>query len=824
LVVVFFVLSQIFLELGNSKYLLLIGKTYKILQKILKMTKKNNSDAYLDSLRKKALKQLEQQGVSDVYSLAEQTNKSLIHELSVHQIELEMQNESLLKTQESLELEQRRYFDLYDLAPFGYITINEAGFIIESNLMAATLLNTSRDSLINRPLSLFIQPEDYHIYYLNKDKLFKTGDPQIFELRTAKKTDQSHLIRMTAVLMREPGGVSVCRIAIFDITQIRKAEEDLKLSEEKHRMLFETMIQGVVYQDSAGRITSANPSAERILGQTLLQMQGATSQDPRWRAIKEDGSYFSGDEHPSLEALRTGKEVLGVVMGVFNAKNDAYTWISINAIPQFKSGNRTPYQVYTTFEDITERRKTETALRDSLEKFSKIFQNSPYAITITRAEDGMLVESNDAFKSITGFTSHEADSSSSINLKLWVNMDNRAWVISELKKGREVKDKEFEFSKKNGEILIGLFSAQNIHIDNEQFILSSIIDITSRKKNEEEILHMSYHDKLTGLYNRRFVEEEIKRLDTERQLPLSIIMGDLNGLKIINDTFGHNEGDRMLLEATGLLTKISRSEDILARWGGDEFVILLPKTSIAAAEDILLRIKNECEDLTVRNIPLGLAIGIATKTELKQNVEEIITEAEGNMYKNKLVEKQSHAGSIIFALEQTLFEKSNETMEHTFRLKNFALKLGKSIKLHASEMDELSLLASLHDIGKVAISEEILLKEGKLTEKEWEIIKRHPETGYNIAQASPQIIHIARFILACHENWDGSGYPRGLAREEIPLLSRIVAIADAYDVMTSERSYKTAMNKYDAIKELTRCSGSQFDPVLVEKFIEVLLG
>jgi len=805
LVVVFFVLSQIFWELGNSKYLLLIDKTYKFLQKILEMTKKNNSDGYLDKLRKEALKQVNQLDVSGVNSLDEQTIESLIHELRVHQLELESQNEDMRNTQDSLELEQRRYFELYDMAPFGYITINEAGFIIEANLMAATLLNTTRDSLINRPLSLFIEREDHHIYYLNKNKLFETEDPQVFELRTVKKTDQFCLIKLNAIIMQNPDGAVVCRIAMFDITQIRKSEDDLRLSEEKHRIMFETMIQGVVYQDSEGRITSANPSAERILGQTLQQMQGTTSQDPKWRAIKEDSSYFRGEEHPSLEALRTGKEVLGVVMGVFNPKNDAYTWININAIPQFKPGNKTPYQVYTTFEDITERRQTETALKESLDKFSKIFKSSPYAIIISRGEDGKLIESNNAFKSITGFTEEEVDSSSSIDLKLWVNADNRKWVISELKKGAEVKDREFQFRKKNGEILIGLFYAQIIHINKEQFILSIISDITSRKKNEEEIIHMSYHDKLT-----------------QRQLPFSIIMGDLNGLKITNDTFGHSEGDRMLLEATMMLKKISRSEDILARWGGDEFIILLPKTSIADAEDISQRIKNECKNLQVRNIPLGLAIGIATKTESSQHVEEIITEAESNMYKNKLIEKQSNSGSIIFALEQTLFEKSSETMEHTSRLKNFALKLGKSIKLHSSEMDELSLLASLHDIGKVAIPEEILLKKGALTEKEWEIIKRHPETGYNIAQASPQIIHIARFILACHENWDGSGYPRGLAKEEIPLLSRIVAIADAYDVMSNNRSYKIALSKDEAIKELLRCAGSQFDPVLVSKFIEIL--
>jgi HD-GYP domain-containing protein (c-di-GMP phosphodiesterase class II) len=192
------------------------------------------------------------------------------------------------------------------------------------------------------------------------------------------------------------------------------------------------------------------------------------------------------------------------------------------------------------------------------------------------------------------------------------------------------------------------------------------------------------------------------------------------------------------------------------------------------------------------------------------------------MYKNKLIEKESSKSSIIFALEQALYEKSIETKEHTDRIHEFAINLGKSIKLPSSQSDELSLLASLHDIGKVAIPEALLLKKGKLTEKEWTLIKRHPEIGSNIAQSSPQISHIAKSILSCHENWDGSGYPMGLKGQEIPILSRIILIVDAYDVMTSGRTYKPAMSKEDAIVELKRCAGTQFDPELVDKAIEIL--
>jgi PAS domain S-box/diguanylate cyclase (GGDEF) domain len=347
-------------------------------------------------------------------------------------------------------------------------------------------------------------------------------------------------------------------------------------------------------------------------------------------------------------------------------------------------------------------------------------------------------------------------------------------------------------------------------------------DVSERKKSEDNIKYLSFHDQLVLLYNRRFFEEELERLDTKRQLPISIIMGDLNGLKLINDVFGHLEGDRLLKETAEILKRVCRSEDILARWGGDEFVILLPKTSTQDSEEIVVRIIKECKKTSGQKIPVSLSLGVATKEAADQSIQLIAIDAENNMYKNKLAQKESISSSIIFALDQALYEKSSETKEHTDRIHDLAMRLGKSVRLPSSQLDELSLLASLHDIGKVAIPETILLKEGKLTEKEWEVIKRHPEIGFNIANASPQIAHIAKSILSCHENWDGSGYPLKIKGTSIPVLSRIILIVDAYDVMTSGRIYEKSKSKDDAIKELKRCAGSQFDPALVDKFIEII--
>ncbi|HEY4663141.1 MAG TPA: HD domain-containing phosphohydrolase [Candidatus Humimicrobiaceae bacterium] len=349
-----------------------------------------------------------------------------------------------------------------------------------------------------------------------------------------------------------------------------------------------------------------------------------------------------------------------------------------------------------------------------------------------------------------------------------------------------------------------------------------IANALERKEAEKEIKYLSLKDKLTGLYNRAYFEEEIKRLNTKRQLPLSIIMGDVNGLKIINDTFGHREGDKLLKKIARIIKSCCREEDIIARWGGDEFSILLPKTIEDDAEEILNRIRDVCFKTGDQKIPVSVSLGTSTKKVHDYDIRMTVKEAEDWMYRRKLLERRSISSSIIASLERTLQEKSYETEEHAVRLKDMALVLGQSLKLTENKLNELILLSALHDIGKIAIPDDILMKKGKLTRKEWGIVKRHPEIGFNITASSPQLVPIADAVLSHHEWWNGNGYPRGLRGEDIPLVSRIISIVDSYDVMTHDRAYRKAISKEKAMEELERFAGTQFDPTLVNIFLQSL--
>lgn len=343
-------------------------------------------------------------------------------------------------------------------------------------------------------------------------------------------------------------------------------------------------------------------------------------------------------------------------------------------------------------------------------------------------------------------------------------------------------------------------------------------DNTERKKKQDEILFLSYHDQLTGLYNRRFFEEELKRLDTERNLPMTLVIFDVNGLKLINDAFGHQTADQVLQTVAWALRRECRSDDIIARIGGDEFVLLLPQTEWDVAEAISNRIQQSIKCERVQSIQLSVSFGWETKRQPEMTMSEVFKNAENNMYVHKLVESASTRHGIVDVILKTLNEKNDSENQHAQRVSGLSAKLAEGMNLERHQVDEIRLLGLIHDIGKIAVREETLAKETPLTLPEWTEIKRHSEIGYKILSASQEYMQIAEHVLHQHERWDGTGYPKGLRGSEISIQSRILAVADAYDAMTSPRVYGKTLTHQEALAELRRFSGIQFDPSVVVSF------
>ena len=473
-------------------------------------------------------------------------------------------------------------------------------------------------------------------------------------------------------------------------------------------------------------------------------------------------------------------------------------------------------EVVAIYKDLTKQKQVEEELRASEEKYRSLFESSIDGIYKSTIE-GKYIDANPALFKMLGYENKEELMSIDIPTQLYVSKNDRPEYTK--------RDRVFEtkLKKKDGsEIYVGISSRVLYKNNKPEFYEGIVRDITEQKKVEEQLKFLSFHDRLTGLYNRAYFEEELKRLDAERQLPLSIIMADINGLKLTNDIFGHKEGDLLLCKCARIFKKCFRMEDIISRHGGDEFVMLLPKTTEQEIIDIINRVKEECSKTDGQKIPISVSMGGSTKTVMDKDINEVLLEAEEWMYQRKLADSRSISSTTITSLNRILLENSIVTKEHTERTNTLALQLGKSLNLPDNTLAELSLLSTLHDIGKVAIPEEILLKQEKLSKSEWKLIKKHPEIGSNIARSSPHLAHIANAILAHHEQWDGSGYPQGLKGDEIPITSRILALVDAYDAMISGRPYESKMNQEEAIGEIKRCSGNQFDPDMVEKFLSII--
>ena len=346
-------------------------------------------------------------------------------------------------------------------------------------------------------------------------------------------------------------------------------------------------------------------------------------------------------------------------------------------------------------------------------------------------------------------------------------------------------------------------------------------DITHAKEKKKKIEYLSYHDGLTNLYNRRFYYDNYEGFENNIIYPLGFIMGDVNGLKMANDVFGHKTGDDLLVAVSDTLSEIAKPDQIVIRWGGDEFVIVVPNATSEKLEDIINRAKKNLQAKSFnRNLEVSVSFGSAIKENPYDSTDEVLKEAEEKMYHIKLFESKSLRGNTIHALMTTLDEKSQETKEHTMRLSKMCIQIGEEMHLPSEVINRLELLAMLHDIGKIGIPEQILAKKGALSDEEWDIMKTHPQIGYRIASNVTELSFVANEILHHHERWDGTGYPSKLIGEQIPTNCRILSVVDAYDAMTNNRIYRKACSKNDALFEIRTCSGSQFDPQIVTIFLD----
>ncbi len=345
-------------------------------------------------------------------------------------------------------------------------------------------------------------------------------------------------------------------------------------------------------------------------------------------------------------------------------------------------------------------------------------------------------------------------------------------------------------------------------------------DISLRKAQERALAYYGNHDPMTGLYNRRYFEAQVSRLEQADTGRGAVIMADLNGLKLTNDAFGVAAGDAQIRSFAGLLREACGSGAVAARLDGDDFAVLLPEGNEGLADQVVRRLRNSCAQMLFNGMPISVSFGYAGVEQCGGNLSRALRLAETFMNRHKLTEASSARSKAIQTVIRTLHEKNRREEQHSQRVSILSRALGEALGLSEREQRELKTMGLLHDVGKIAIDEKILNKTDRLTPEEYAEIRRHPEIGYHILSASNDMAELAEYVLAHHEHWDGSGYPKGLKGEEIPYLSRIIAVVDAYDAMTRDRTYRKAMAETAALEELRRCAGTQFDPYVVAVFLQ----
>ncbi|MFZ5645869.1 MAG: PAS domain S-box protein [Bacillota bacterium] len=615
----------------------------------------------------------------------------------------------------------------------------------------------------------------------------------------------------TRPIIRE-GSIVGLRGVLLDITNMKKTQEALRESEEKYRSILENIEDTYFETDLNGNITFFNDKGCEMTGYSREELTGAHYST---YALPEDVPILFEEYNRIFRTGMPGKLLDWAIKRKDGSK--VYFEASVSPIRN-NEGKITGFRGIAR--DITERREVEEKLRESEEKYRLVFENSPLGI-LHFDGDGYITACNDIIVKIADVAQERIIGTNLLSIKdvKLVNSVNKALL-------GEQSHFEGDFHSDSGQVCPVKVDFAPIIIRENKVIggVCIVEDITERRLAEEQLKYMSFHDSLTGLYNRAYFEQEMARLESGRHYPAGIIVCDVDGLKLVNDTLGHDKGDDILVAAAGVIRDSFRGSDVIARIGGDEFAVLLPNSSRIVVEDSYKRIKNavETHNRWNKDLPLSMSVGFAISGDSAVKLSDVFKEADNCMYREKLHSSQSARSSIVQTLMKALEARDFITEGHADRLQDLVASLGNVLRLPDRKISDLRLLAQFHDIGKVGIPDRILFKSGPLTPNEWMEMQRHCEIGHRIALSAPDLVPVADWILKHHECWDGNGYPLGLKGEDIPLECRILALADAYDAMTSDRPYRSAMSHVDAMSELRKCAGTQFDPNLFLKFEEVM--
>lgn len=595
--------------------------------------------------------------------------------------------------------------------------------------------------------------------------------------------------------------------------ELLQAKRALRAREEHYRMLFNHGSEAIfVYplqeDGTPGRFVEVNDMAPHMLGYSKEELLELWPQD-----LEVSSTPAYGGPPCVVNGLKVKNRVPRETS--YRTKDGALVPVEVCTLFFEMNGQK---MIMASARDISKRKEAQAKAGRQKTYFRQLFELCPLGIAMLD-RNLQVLQANTAFEQLFHYPAAEAVGRSIYE----VTAPAEASPPHPLLPGSNPMRRESVRRRKSGGTVPVSVLTYPIIIDDKQVGTYAIYeDITQRKETEEQLRYLSYYDALTGLHNRAYFEEQGLRFDAERG-PAGIIVCDIDGLKLINDSLGHRAGDRLLKATADILRYSFREDDVIARIGGDEFAVLSAQGEPAVTRSAgRIRKGVDLYNKTHDKLPLSLSIGLAVRSHDSEDIRQVFKRADDNMYREKLHRSRSVRSALMQTLMKALEARDFITEGHAARMEAQITAFGRALDLPSGMINDLRLLARFHDIGKVGTPDHILFKPGPLTPEETAEMQRHSEIGYRIAQASPDLIPISDWILAHHEWWNGQGYPRGLEGKEIPLACRIISIVDAFDAMTSDRPYRKAMSVGDAVQELKRCAGTQFDPELVKVFTDML--
>lgn len=721
-----------------------------------------------------------------------------------------------------LQKSEEKYKSLFNRAPLAYHSLDTDGNLIEVNEQWLDMLGYNREDVIGKWFGDFLAPPCRDEFMVNFPKFKKQGHIQS-EFGVLHKKGTILYITFDGKILHDSHGVfKQTQCILKDITKQRELEQALAKNRRLTNSLMANTPDIIYIKNTEGKYLLFNEAAEKLSGKRVSDIlgKGVTAVFPADIAEK----VMARDKE-----VLDKKEIITSEEKVKDASGKLHTFLSTKG-PIFDEDS-VLIGMFGISRDITERTHWEQDLFESEKKYRLITENIADVISVYNITKSHFTFVSPSIVNLRGYSIEEA-----------MTQNSKDYVVPEAIEsfgkamGASLDDfinnpdatnhyiNEVQMTHKStGRIWVEISTRYQYNAAGEIESVNSARSIEERKKSEEVMRQLSYYDQLTGLYNRRFYEEELKRLDTERNLPMALIMADLNGLKLTNDAFGHQAGDQLLKKIAEVLTNKCRTDEIISRIGGDEFVILMPKTNKEEARNLIERINGAVMTESDDNGLLSLSIGYAVKEKVSESMHEIFKKSEDDMYRHKLAESSSMRSKTINIIMNSLYEKSRREMLHSNRVSMICEAIATAMNFNQEEINQAKIAGLVHDIGKIGISNNILDKESKLTRKEWVEVKKHCEVGYRILSSVNEFSEIAEYVLSHQEKWDGTGYPQGLVGQAIPIQSRIITIADAFDAMTSDRTYRLGMSKAEAIKEIIKCKGSQFDPEIARIFVEEVL-